>query len=66
MFKGYYQNVRGLRTKLTELRCNIPLLKFDFFTLAETWLNGSLYSTESGFNNYNIFKTDRSLNTSSN
>lgn len=41
------------------------MLKFDFFALTETWLNDSIYSTELGFNNYNIFRTDRSLNTSS-
>lgn len=36
VFKGYYQNVRGLRTKLIELRYKIPLLDFDFFALTET------------------------------
>lgn len=41
------------------------MLKFDFFALTETWLNDSIFSTELGFNNYNIFRTDRSLNTSS-
>lgn len=41
------------------------MLNYDFFALTETWLNGSIFDTELGFNNYNIFRTDRSAFTSS-
>jgi len=63
-FSGYYQNVRGLRTKLCDLNCNIPLIKVKYFILTETWLGDDISNKELGFDNYNIYRTDRSIMTS--
>lgn len=46
---GYYQNVRGLHTKLSSLRYNIPLFNNDYFVLVETRLNAEILDAESGF-----------------
>lgn len=62
--KIYYQNTRGLRTKLKDLRCNIILLDFDIFVLTETWLCDSISNKELGFDNYKIYRCDRSQYTS--
>lgn len=39
VLNGYYQNVWGLRIKLTELRCNFI---YDFFIAIQTWLNDQI------------------------
>lgn len=63
---AYYQNVRGLKSKLRTLTCNIPLTNFDIYLFSETWLNDSINSSELGFNNFNVFRLDRNKNNSSN
>lgn len=63
-YVGYYQNVRGLRTKLDYLRCNIHLINFDYCILTETWLTPDFYDSELGFDNYRLFRFDRNENTS--
>lgn len=62
---GYYQNCRGLRTKLVNFNCNTSCFNYIFIALTETWLTSSVYSSELGLNNYNIFRCDRSPQTSS-
>lgn len=59
-----YQNVRGLRTKLVNLRCSFPLLlSYDVIILTETWLSPDIHSSELGFEGFRIFRLDRnSLN----
>lgn len=63
-FKGYYQNVRGLRTKLNTLRCNIPQLNYDYFGLVETWLHSDITDSELGFDDFTIYRVDRNPITS--
>ncbi|XP_043464467.1 uncharacterized protein LOC122499932 [Leptopilina heterotoma] len=60
----YYQNVRGVRTKLTQLTQCIPFIDYDIIVFTETWLNESFNTKELGFQNYNVFRSDRCLNSS--
>jgi hypothetical protein len=60
----YYQNVRGLRTKLNILIFNISLFRYDYFVFVETWLNFNILDAELGFDDYNMFRLDRSDKTS--
>lgn len=62
--KLYYQNVRGLRTKLQSLHTNFVLLTYDIFILTETWLNSDMSNAELGLLGYSIFRCDRSKDTS--
>ena len=57
----YYQNVRGLRTKLSDLRQSIALLSHDpdIIIFTETWLNDSIADAELGLSNYCIYRKDR-------
>jgi len=56
---GYYQNVRGLRTKLNLLKCSIPSSTHDFIIFTETWLNNTFFDNELGFTQHNVFRCDR-------
>lgn len=58
-FKGYYQNVRGLRTKLNTLHYNILHLNFDYFGLVETGLHSDIIDSEMGFDDFTIYRVDR-------
>lgn len=62
----YYQNVRGLRTKLVELRCTVSSLAviYDVIVFHETWLIDGISDAELGLNNYKIFRLDRCDRTS--
>lgn len=61
----YYQNVRGLRTKLLSLRCSVPMfLSYAICILTETWLTADISDAELGFNNFNIFRLYRNPNNS--
>ncbi|XP_043479942.1 uncharacterized protein LOC122509766 [Leptopilina heterotoma] len=60
----YYQNVRGVRTKLHLLRQSIPLKDYVIFILSETWLTPAINSSELGFTRYDIFRSDRCVTTS--
>ena len=62
----YYQNVRGLRTKLVDLRLSIITLssQYDIIVLTETWLDDTYNSAELGFANFSVYRCDRSSNTS--
>ena len=64
----YYQNVRGLRTKLDAL-CNSLLssaVSYDVIIFVETWLNSAISSVELGLSSYAVFRCDRSPATSRN
>jgi len=63
-FKVYYQNVRGLRSKLFNLRTNFILLSYDAYILTETWLSDDISNSELCFDGYLIFRCDRNLRTS--
>lgn len=62
---SYYQNCRGLQTKLSTLKCNVASNNFAFIILTETWLNPDIYGPELGFDNYIIYRCDRNSLTSS-
>jgi len=63
-FTGYYQNVRGLRTKINLLKFSIPTYSYDFIVFTETWLNNTFFDNELGLTLYNIFRCDRNVKTS--
>ena len=48
----YYQNVRGLRTKLTEFSRKVALNDFSIILLTETWLTSDFSDAELGLSNY--------------
>lgn len=56
--------MRGLRGKLIDLRQALLTVSYDVIIFTETWLNSSFHSSELGFLNYNIFRSDRNANTS--
>lgn len=62
----YYQNVKGLRSKLKNLKCGIATRDVDIYSLAETWLTDKkdIKDNELGFNNYIVYRTNRSLENS--
>lgn len=60
----YYQNVRGVRTKIHELRVNIPLFNYNVYAFSETRLNSNTNSEELGFVDCNIYRFDRNASTS--
>jgi hypothetical protein len=64
LLSGYYQNVRGLRTKLNLLKCSIPSSTHDFIIFTETWLNNNFFDNELGFTQHNVFRRDRTEKTS--
>ena len=58
--KIFYQNVRGLRSKLHTFKQNVTNNNYDVICITESWLNNSIYD----FNiidpeNYSIFRRDR-------
>lgn len=55
---GFYQNCRGLRTKLLTLKCYLASFNYVFIVLTETWLNSDVFDSELGFDNYNIYRCD--------
>lgn len=59
--KFYYQNVRGLRSKIKHgLKNEITLANFDLVAFTETWLNTNFSSSEIFDESYNVFRSDRS------
>ncbi|KAF0732741.1 Uncharacterized protein FWK35_00024897 [Aphis craccivora] len=50
--KFYFQNVRGLNTKLNTLMRNVNLSNYDLIGLFETWLSSNVDSSELGLINY--------------
>lgn len=59
----YYQNVRGLRTKLNDLHMTLSACDYDVVVFTETWLNDNIMDTELT-NEYVIYRCDRSPATS--
>jgi len=63
--KIFYQNVRGLKTKLVSLRCSFPLFNFyDIIILTETWLTSEISDSELGFAGFRVIRLDRNQNNS--
>jgi len=56
----YYQNVRGLNTKLDTFIRNIALLNYDLIILTEIWLSRSVNDSELGLcSHYAVFRCYR-------
>lgn len=61
----YYQNVRGLRTKLTSLSLSVTSSDYDILFFTETWLTEDISNLELGMNDFDIYRKDRNASTSS-
>lgn len=61
---GYYQNVRGLRTKTHSFYSNVAIFDYDFICITESWLNAHFYDRELFDNRYIVFRCDRSADES--
>jgi len=56
----YYQNIRGINTKLDIFNRNIALVDFDIIILTETWLHNEVNDIELGLMpKYTVFRCDR-------
>lgn len=56
----YYQNVRGLRTKLNEFLLNSMGNYHDLLFISESWLNDNINDSELvDINHYSVFRRDR-------
>ena len=62
----YVQNVRGLRTKLSELRKTLAVTihRHDVIVLTETWLYDGISDPELGSTVYIVYRCDRLSKTS--
>src|ERR1700744_3865212 len=57
----FYQNVRGLKTKLADFLKNVLMCDYDIICLTETWLNEYIMTSElfgTGFK-YFVYRKDR-------
>lgn len=61
----YYQNVRGLKTKIRALHPASYSFHHDVLFLSETWLDSAVLSSEVLCNDYQVYRKDRSMKTSS-
>ena len=57
--KVYYQNVRGLRTKIDELFVAASEGEYDIIVLTETWLNETINSLQLFGSRYTVYRQDR-------
>lgn len=55
----YYQNVRGLRTKTSNLLRNVCINNYDIIVLTETWLVDSVSNSELFDSRYFVWRRDR-------
>ena len=53
-------NAQSVRNKLSELSIYIGQMKFDIFTISETWLNETLSDNILNVDGYNLVRLDRS------
>nr|CAI5831217.1 unnamed protein product [Callosobruchus analis] len=58
---AYFQNVRGLNTKVNELYTAVLASDFDFIALAETWLCKDVLSSELFPPEFSVVRSDRDL-----
>ncbi|XP_062703532.1 uncharacterized protein LOC134285984 [Aedes albopictus] len=56
----YYQNTRGLRTKIDSFFVAAAEAEYDVIVLTETWLDDVISSTQLFGNAYTVYRTDRS------
>lgn len=57
----FYQNARGLNTKVSELYNNVILNEFDIIGLSETWLTSETHNSELFPDTYQVFRCDRNM-----
>ncbi|KAJ8708432.1 hypothetical protein PYW07_010557 [Mythimna separata] len=55
----YYQNCRGIRTKLQQLLTNILMNTYEVIILTETWLTPEIYDSEFIDQRYSVYRCDR-------
>ncbi|XP_055617239.1 uncharacterized protein LOC129762742 [Toxorhynchites rutilus septentrionalis] len=55
----YYQNVRGLRTKIDLVFLATAELDYDIYVFTETWLDDCIQSAQLFSSNYRVFRVDR-------
>lgn len=55
----FYQNCRGVKTRLDELKYNMLVNDCEIVALTETWLNETIYSAEFNFKDRTTFRKDR-------
>lgn len=55
----YYQNVRGLNSKVGEFYCSVQSSEFHVICIAESWLSEDVASSELFDDNYTVFRSDR-------
>jgi hypothetical protein len=61
-FVLYYQNVRGLNSKLQDIRLSSSSAPYDCIALSETWLSESVLDGEVlDLDAYNLFRCDRNF-----
>uniref|UniRef100_A0A6P7FTG4 Feline leukemia virus subgroup C receptor-related protein 1-like n=1 Tax=Diabrotica virgifera virgifera TaxID=50390 RepID=A0A6P7FTG4_DIAVI len=60
----YYQNVGGLRTRLSDLLINVSCCPYDIIILVESNLNDNFRDSELGCDGFDVFRCDRSLKSS--
>lgn len=60
----YYQNVRGLRTKLRDFYITSSYCTADVLCISESWLNDTISDGNVVCDMYKIFRKDRDLTTS--
>jgi hypothetical protein len=59
----YYQNVRGLRTKLSTFRRGLLLNNYDIISLSETWLTNDFNNCELFDSRYLVWRRNREYDT---
>lgn len=59
MISMYYQNINGMRTKLSQFYQNLLNSNYDVICLTETNLNNNIFDGEVVDSRYNIFRRDR-------
>ena len=55
----YYQNTRGLNSKLSSFYNSMAVGEYDIVALTETWLHPGVYDSEFSTQNYTIIRKDR-------
>lgn len=61
----FYQNVRGLRTKIDDFFIAVSACQYDVIVLTETWLDEVILSPQLFGNSYTVFRNDRNQRNSS-
>lgn len=59
-FTAYFQNVRGLKSKLTDLLIASTGCGYDIIVLVETWLDSTINSLQLFGHEFDVYRCDRS------